>query len=198
MGLGQSPAYLLEMIKLLDAKNGRCDRFYLNVAFSGSYYVTGEFYDGSISSFVFEQYQKYKNNYLSYLNKIGLSVEALNDAETKFIILEFCCDGKGLTSFLSFFSEYREKPSVVYIQDQYSATIFHSIAPWQEELVLESNEYILIDRLANADRFNDRLVPYFSWKEWALVDPLLFKQHENALTLKKSLQNFVDSKYLSA
>lgn len=58
-------------------------------------------------------------------------------------------------------------------------------------LVLEDDEYTLMWRLANADRFNDRLVTYFSWKEWVSIDPLLFELHENALIIKERLSQFV-------
>jgi len=125
IALGQSPVYLLEMIKLLDNAQNRNNRKYKNVAFSGSFYKiepngSNGFYHidpNTINGFDDKTYH-------SYLNSIGLSERDLQQSDEEFIILEICHHCNGLKSFLHFFQGYEKKPNVLYLQSIYFAQNF--------------------------------------------------------------------------
>jgi hypothetical protein len=187
VGLGQSPAYLLEMIKLLDAKKHRYNRAYLDVAFSGSFYDA----EGKrIDSIMFEEFNKLAPYYRKYMERIGLSKQDLDKANTQFIVLEVSHTCKGLKSFLQFFADYTIRPFVIYLQSHaFSAA---GLEVPNERIALDDNEEKLMVELANADKFKDRLVPHFSYYEWETIDPLSFKPDENVPVIMEQLRQFVD------
>ncbi len=192
VGMGQSPAYLLEMIRLIDQEKGRKDRSYLNVAFSGRYYEPGGC--DLIDSYSHKQFVEFGSHYKQYLNKVGLSENDLNRDDTKFIILEVCHHCASLKSFLSFFKDYKKQPGVVYLQ---SSDFFAraNLPVKNQRLALDAQEHKLTAALANADRFKDRLVPQFQVYRWKTVDPFKFEPEENAPIILKRLRHFVKDQF---
>jgi|GEM_PF-3027956 len=193
VGLGQSPAYLLEMIKLIDAKQNRSDRRYLNVAFSGSYFTAsgGEF---KIDRWVLPEYIRLGHHYRHYLDKIGLSKEALSATDTEFIIIEVAHFGEGLISFLDFFSDYPKKPSLIYLQHSLFSPIPLRFSLNSNRIIINDTEQKLLVALANADQFKDRLVSHFHFHRWESIDPTTFQPEENAPIILHQLQKFISEK----
>lgn len=184
IGLGQSPAYLLEMLKVMNKPN----REYRHVAFSGFCYGT----NGCVDPFLYEKFKKMGSYYRSYLDKIGLSQEALEAEDTEYIVIEVCHDGKGLSSFLEFFTHYPKTPKVIYLQnDSFKKPLFR-ISSERIPLTSYGEEEKLLIALANADEFRDRLVPHFNVSRWETVDPFVVNPQEgqNASIILNQLQQF--------
>lgn len=184
IGLGQSPAYLLEMIKLIDQKQNRQNRTYMHVAFSGSFFSLNQ-----VDKSLFQQFKKNQHYYETYLNKIGLDKKNLTDINTSYIILEVAHHCQGLKSFISFFDQYERKPNVLYLQEDYFNKV--ELYPYNNyRLTLQNDEQPLTVALANADAFKDRLVPQFQFHRWKHVDPTIWQQEENAQIVIRSLEKF--------
>ena len=188
VGMGQSPAYLLEMIKRIDRAREREGRSYMHVAFSGTSYM-----DGKLDPYLYRKYGELGGYYQQYLTKVGLSEADLNKDDTEFIILEVCHQGNGLRSFLSFFDNYKNSPAVIYLQ---SPAHFGPvcISETNERILINAQENNLTVALANADPFKDRLVPEFQFHRWKTVDPLAYKYEENAPKILKRIEQFVRDK----
>lgn len=129
------------------------------------------------------------HHYKNYLNTVGFSPDHLNEQDTEFIVLEVCHEGNGLKSFISFFNEYKKKPYVIYLQHRFFSPVYMPVN--RERLLIDDAENKLTVALANADSFDDRLVPQFQFHKWATVKPLEFKPSENALILREQLTHFV-------
>ena len=188
VSLGQSPAYLCEMIKLIDKKQGRNNRSYLNVAFSGNFYSRKENGKEMIDPYLYQKYQSLAGHYITYLEKLGLSEDNLLDPHTQFILLEVCHTCQGLKSFLSFLNTFPRKPFPLYLQHNH----FEPLG-WTDSkrILLNSSENKLMVSLANADKFEDRLVPHFAYYEWEKLNPLAFKPEGNAPIIIEQLQQFI-------
>lgn len=190
VGLGQSPAYLLEMIKLIDEKEDRRNRSYKRVAFSGNF----------LSSVFFDAIRFRRNVlfYRDYLGQIGLSEENFGMGDVKYIILEVCHHGDGLRSFLSFFDNYKIKPSVCYLQTAGFRLVTCSNVDriMRYGITVREEEKLTVD-LANADKFDDRLVPHFAFHEWGITDPLAFVVEPNAIKIIETLRRFLASHCLT-
>ena len=190
VGLGQSPAYLLEMIKLIDQKKNKNDRSYLNVAFSGSYYSFSDDDKSVIDPFLCKKFIELGSHYKQYLNKVGLSDNDMNKDDTEFIILEVCQHGNGLKSFLSFFHDYKKQPNVIYLQSNFFEPVHLPVK--NQWLAMNEQEGMLTVALANADKFKDRITPQFQFHKWQTVDPREFQPEENTPKILKRLQWFTE------
>ena len=191
VGLGQSPAYLLEMIKLIDEQKHRSNRQYLNVAFSGGFY--GSDVRGLIDPRLAQEFKERAPYYRRYLEKVGLSEEDFNETDTKFIVVEVCHTCQGLQSFLYFFEDYTKKPFVLYLQSEAFEPARLSFP--SDRFVIDRNEEKLMLSLAEADEFEDRIVPHFAYFKWDKIDPLTFKPEKNAPVIMKQIRQFIEETY---
>ncbi len=183
LGLGQSPAYLLEMMKCIDQENNRNDRVHKHVAFSHEWR----------STFLIERgFRQRKSAYEEYLNNSELAPDDLNKEDTNFVILDFAVTGRGLKSFLAFFENYKKKPSVVYWQNADSEAPMLSVA--SHKLGLNPAEDELMPHLGSLDKLDDRLVAYFPHYEWSTVNPLDFRPGENAQVILNYVQQYAKYK----
>lgn len=191
IGLGQSPAYLLEMIKLLDTQKGRTDREYLHVAFSG------RFLPPFVDEYADPIYRKkLKTRYKNYLTELMLDKKHVDRSKKKHIILEFCYQGTGLQSFLNFFKKYTNKPDVIYLRTMQAESLYPILLQGvaSSKVILDDPKTIrLACFLSNSDEYDDRLVPHFSPRKWPNVDPLVFTMSDQSRMLLKRMKCFVDN-----
>lgn len=195
VGLGQSPAYLLKMIQLIDAKKNRTDRSYKHTAFSGyfdSYYLQSldneDFFYGN------------EKHYSVYLAKNGLSsqdIAQLQRDDIVPIVVDVCWTGSSLRAFLEIFFEPSNRPVALCIQNESMAAAMPPTFLHADDLhvVVCEQSADLLQRISATDDFNDRLVVHFSPEEWATVNPFDFTLHENAKILLANLEQFVNKQF---
>ncbi len=208
LGLGQSPAYLIALLKMIDKQKQRTGRTYKHVAFSGKFYnklterkrkYTSD--DLSIRD-TFDQLCKdhpaefdasctakitaLQPIYQTYLDAVGLSEQALADKTIKFILVDRCISGFGIRSFLYMIRHYRRQPKIFFLYD-------YSCSPYQglQAIQLDKPTTELLVALKNCEKHNDRLVQHYEYTAWRDVDPLLFKKSENAKKILKALKRFI-------
>lgn len=187
IGLGQSPAYLLKMIELIDRKHERIDRSYIHVAFSGFCSCLKDGIFNAREALTLSNNEPY---YISYLQKLKLSPHNLEDGRS-YIVLEICNTGKGLNSFLNFFHGYKERPGIVYLKKNKHFKLKQHGFKQKGMLIGDEVEIKLITFLANADKFDDRLVPHFPMHTWKSVNPFDFIPKKNAQLIIKNLEDYV-------
>ncbi|MBY0110320.1 MAG: hypothetical protein K2X90_04375 [Candidatus Babeliaceae bacterium] len=193
VGLGQSPAYLLEMIKMIDNKKSREDRRYISAAFSGRKFLFDN-EDGRIKKdpFLAERFNKVEPYYSRYLDSIGLSKEELSKHDTEFIVLEVCRHCTGLASFFDFFYTYSKKPSAYYLQSSDFKEV-RFLDSNLKKIKIDTDEERLMVGLANSDSYKDRIVAQFSYYKWETINPLAFQKEENAQLIIEEIKKFVES-----
>jgi len=182
LALGQSPAWLVEMMKLIDEEQGQQDTRYDFIPFSSAFFtynpVTKQFtrYVSPTS----ESLQSYKER----LKKSGLF--QIKKDELLFI-LEFPQDGPGLVSFYEVarhdlpqdFSFLISKPKLALPSSQ--------ILDFIDQTTIKE----LIYPLSRLDDFDDRLVMHYPYTKWQHTDPFTFQLSASALLLKKIMKTYV-------
>lgn len=196
LSLGQSPAYILKMLETLDKQNGQTNRQYAHVAFSGKLPRVNR-YDGTEEEYrkrreVKKKYDENKDYYRRYLKKL---LEKFSD-DQKYVLLEVCQYGTGLKTWLEYFSDVipRESLVICYLRDterfkEHPAKIGGSSVPIELPLKTDAEKELCMT-LANADEFDDRLVPNFPVEKWKTVNPLCFEQSKNARSLLANIEAF--------
>lgn len=172
IGFGQSPAYLLEMIKFIDDKKDKTNREYLHVA---------------SSRFRFGLHDFYKEQFKQYYASLNLSKDNFDQEDTTYIAMDYCFSGASLMLF----HEWLGKPKNMLLL----GLVTHGLAKEKKESIvqikLRDKAKELIQILANDATAQDRLVPFFSYREIGKLDPSAFKPHNNALKLLSLLKKFV-------
>jgi hypothetical protein len=188
IGLGQSPAYLLEMMQCRDQKNNRQNREHKHLAFSGrfTYYGKGdEEFD--------RNFLRVRPHYEEYLKRIELAPDNLNKENTNFVILDLVFSGTGLESFLTFFKDYPKKPAVIYLQSDEFKSLNLAMANHKLGLNFEGDK--LMNALGGDHHPQDRLVARFSHKEeWGVINPLDFRPEQSAQVILNYVQQYVKYK----
>ncbi|OGB84754.1 hypothetical protein A3F66_01180 [candidate division TM6 bacterium RIFCSPHIGHO2_12_FULL_32_22] len=219
-GLGQSPTYLIEALKLLDASRQRRDREYKFVAFSGNLFKKIEQTErpskrtrivqsddafkefANINDYKFEfDWENFPTKrccreYRKYLAKIGLSETDLVYSDKEFVLIDRCHYGLGIRSFLHIIKHYRKKPTIFFMHN-YST--FTNQSP--QSITLNKEEHDLMFALSydgNSIKFQDRLSQLFKSYLWRTIDPAQFKPHDNALIILEALKKFHESKLLQS
>ena len=211
-GLGQSPAYLIETLKLIDQHRQRRDREYKLVAFSGNFFAQVDKDERPIKKAraaqhddAFEEFcaihadkvefdkdmlpsWQHRRDYRRYLKTIGFSQQDLLSPDKEFVLIDRCHYGLGLRSFLYIIQHYEKKPTIFFMHNYLS---FINSSP--QSITLNKEEYDVMFALSfdtNSTKFKDRLVQLFKRDAWRTIDPAQFKPHENALIILEELKKF--------
>ena len=187
-GLGQSPAWILEAAKYLDADPSRIS----SVAFSGRIYNDNLLPDKTIP------YEKNLDKYYEYLNSIGLSPRAI--VKNPIVLVEQTHSGAGLKSFLSVLKTYAEREGVSSLELDKSIHV-HLVVGKNCDAHLPKTGPKLINvksvqltsqkfcvDMGNSDDYGDRLVPHYAFYEWGTSpdESTLDKENINAIKQKLS------------
>lgn len=177
VGLGQSPAWILEAAKIRDSNPERLKL----VAFSGGWYD---------SNLKLDTFIKPKSDvvalYRDYLATIGLSPQKIirnHSAADRLVIVEHTHSGKGLKSFLEILTDWATeercldslKPALhvhLIVGEDMQSSHLPKVKP--EDLCIRSIQMtkgsFVVD-MSNAPDELDRVVPHYSQHEWGRVNP---------------------------
>jgi hypothetical protein len=197
--LGQSPAWFVEMARLLDPNSDR----YGFIAFSGSWFISE---DGDSTTYrsgyrvdekLTKPGEKEVSFYRKYLAEIGLSPTAVisryKNTGKNTVILEYSETGGGLASFLSILKAWSDelenfhelkKTLVVKLLKVDSEVERFGMIPCIFGFTVEYCSVFIkpelldcpcdVANFCNADDFEDRLVPIYKCSNWTKIDPLKF------------------------
>ena len=177
VGLGQSPAWILEAAKIQDSNPERLKL----VAFSGGWYGSDLRLDtaGKPKPDVVMLYRE-------YLTTIGLSPQQIinnHSAANRLVIVEHTHSGKGLKSFLEILTDWAREDR--YLNSLKSSLHVHLIVGEDmqsshlprvnpEDLFIRSIQMtqgsFVVD-MSNSPDDLDRVVPHYAQHEWGRVDP---------------------------
>jgi HEAT repeat protein len=189
VSLGQSPVWIVKTMQAMDSSP---DRF-VYLAFSGKWFELA----GQDSAFVpyFKKDTNQPNSlqkvtYRQYLRELKLDPESIVSKKGKTVIVEYKISGVSLKSFLSFLSEWAKELNIdiqgkvelkIFVEDVNINIMFRPGETMfgfpTRYLEVESK---LIDGLSVSDRYDDRLVTKYPFKEWTDINPQEFIFSENA------------------
>ncbi|MFA6066141.1 MAG: hypothetical protein WC707_03090 [Candidatus Babeliaceae bacterium] len=210
--LGQSPAWLVAMMKLIDEVQGVHDTQYDFIAFSSGFFE----YD-----LQHDRFKRWKtpsleevNIYKKYLDTLDLDLKKDTSNESKkrilsktlgwkkntpvskkthTFILEFPHHANSMLSFEEVAKSHFPKDFNFLVSQPYSKRLPGST----EILRFIDQEAIsnLIVPLANSDYFDDRLVMRYPIFDWTQKDPSSFHMSSAATLLHKIVEAYVDCRY---
>jgi len=222
-GLGQSPAYVIELLKRIDHAFNRTDREYKHIAFSGNHYpapadykdpkspcpateevrTTGSDHFSHFCAVVDDNIRKnsaarptdiQKIMYRSYLKTLGLSYVSSEENKV-FILVDRVRFGSSMRSALDVL---RESPTIQYPDVFFFYNFPHYLPDIEPNGIFMNPEtHQLMFILSQADTsttFKDRLIPEFRYANWCSVNPQNFKPSMNALAIIKALEAFLQEK----
>lgn len=209
-GLGQSPAYLIEAMRLSAEFHGtRVKRRYEKIAFSGKWHelVDGEYKLQTapcwLKFFVsqapthddFETYKIYLSSFLPSPREI---VGRYEKNGKKIVIVDYSESGESLASFADVLKQWFWDSSIEgeTVKNIVSFLIFYrpasdacnqhiqdACSPFRSNIYTldeHMSQSSFLGRLANSDCYDDRLVPYYPFKRWKKQDPRDFQLSRNA------------------
>jgi len=190
-GLGNTPAFLIEICKILDTQH---PKHFEHIAFSGSWWFCDvgpneldreEAYTPS-----FEQIKCYR----SYLTTIGLDPKTLSMQDKRIVIVDLVDTGGSMKSFLEIFKNWADEIGVTKeIEEILSLYIFDPLFdPWVRVRTTEQPAFILnwptLDfrkeklcnfiKTCNKAQQEDRLVCNFCYSVWPTTNPAQFIHSE--------------------
>ncbi len=180
--LGQSPAWVVEAMKIIDEKNNVQDTHYGFMAFSGSWYLP----DGEgvvVREASQAPSQEASQAYHRYLDALCASTKR----DCVNIAIEFPRSSKGLRSFEETIrgSCFFNQLELFISKPQFSCPGI--VLDFIDENTIEN----FIKLLANADRFEDRLVMSYSHEIWLSKNPLSFHPSDSAELLREMIRAYV-------
>jgi hypothetical protein len=219
VGIGQSPAYLVAAAKILKQMKGTLEdpEQFKHLAFSGKwhevistrYQIKQEFCFPLKIFFPSTPNKKQVKAYRDYLASMDLTPQTIlgrfNEEKKKTLFIDYTVSTASLKSFVSLLTEWireeridineiKEALHFMCLQNPYTyggnATVacdpFEVVKYIFEEGTMDPE---LLRALAEADGFNDRLVPYHPFSKWEKQDPNVYELSENS---KLCLFNIID------
>lgn len=184
--LGQSAAWLIHMMRLIDDSNRTSNTRYGHIAFSGNFF---DYYTKKkVLKRTIKPSSKQKKQYGAYLNSLNLKPD-ISCWHT--FIIEFPCYTRGVLSF--------DEVAKPYLPAQMNYLISPPLIAMLPErsYVLETIDHEtahgFLAELRNSDRFDDRRVLNFPIEQWGVEDPLQFKLSDSAHLLEKIMALYVES-----
>ena len=198
-GLGQSPAYIIETAKILQAiKREDAHNIFSVVAFSGNYVKLCERKNLPVCYLQRKRSPSPKqiHAYRDYLTSIGLDpatiVEDYNDGKgAKTVIVDFAESGEGLMSFIILLKNWAKelglnKELIQALRTEIFVTKYKQppLALFPNSTKHQVNEDFMY-ALAESDIFDDRLAMHYPFRNWAEeYGPHAFTPSRNAQLLR--------------
>ncbi len=191
--LGQSPAWVVRTMEIIDQQKNDTPIQYELIAFSGGWYITPSksSHAGEEKKLIREggraPKKATKTNYLQYFQQLTSRIPQ----NEQIFIIEFSYYMRGLCSFEDVIHSIVpkeqlqiliSKPIHEYALNYFKYTILNNISPTQIQKFLNP--------LSICDKFDDRLVPNYPHDQWTTCNPSDFKPPASANLLIEIIKHY--------